>query len=114
MVSTRSVVKIALIQVGVIISGILAASVGYHAASGMGGSMPASTLFLVHFGFLLLALPLAWITFAARLQNNAAASDRKKTLTFVAGLGLLVGLTLFSLYAASEPWMGGDLWPEDD
>jgi hypothetical protein len=114
MFSISKAIKLALMQAGVIVAGILAASVGYHAASGMGGSMPASTAFLVHFGFLLLAFPAAWITFAARLQHNAAASDRKKTLTFVVGLALLVGLTLFSLYAAGEPWMGGDLWPQGD
>ncbi len=114
MLTTRNAIKVALMQVGVIVAGILAAGVGYHAASGMGGSMPASTAFLVHFGFLLLALPVAWIAFAARLQNNAAASDRKKTLTFVVGLALLVGLTLFSLYAAGEPWMGDTLWVQDD
>jgi hypothetical protein len=114
MFTTRNAIRLALIQVGVIVAGILAAGVGYHSASGMGGSMPASTLFLVHFGFLLLALPVAWITFAARLQKNGSASDRMKTLTFIVGLAMLVVLTLFSVYAAGEPWMGGDLWPQGD
>jgi len=114
MLTTRNAIKVALMQVGVIVAGILAAGVGYHAASGMGGFVPASTAFLVHFGFLLLALPLAWITAAVRLRNNVTVSDRKKTLTFVVGLALLVALTLFSLYAAGGPWMGDTLWPQED
>jgi ABC-type Na+ efflux pump permease subunit len=114
MFTTSNAIKVALIQVGVIVGGILAAGLGYRAAEEMGGTIPVSTVFLVHFGFWLLALPVAWIAVAVRLRHNAAASDSKKTLTFVVGLALLVVLTLFSLYAAGEPWMGGNLWHQDD
>jgi len=73
MVSKRSAIKIALIQVGVIISGILAASVGYHAARGRTGFAPDSTAFLAHFGFLLILIPLAWFGITVRFYNSAGS-----------------------------------------
>ncbi len=97
-------------QVGVIAAGILAASVGYHAASGRVGFVPASTAFLVHFGFLLLALPLAWLTAVVRLRNSEASSRRQRALAFASGIALIIGLTLFSAYAAGKPWIGSTQW----
>ena len=108
--TTPNAIKVALMQVGVIVGGILAAGIGYHAVNEMGGTVPVSTVFLVQFGFWLLALPLGWIALAVRLRQNEAASDRQKTVTFLAGVALLVGLTLLSLYATGGPWMGGNLW----
>jgi|GEM_PF-1884251 len=105
MFTTNNPVRVALMQVGVIVGGILAAGLGYRVAEDIGRTIPVSTALLVHFGFWLLALPLVWIAVAVRLRNNAAVSNRKKTLTFVVGLALLVVLTLFSLYAAGQPWM---------
>ena len=110
MFSISKAIKIALMQVGVIVAGILAASVGYHAASGRVGFVPASTAFLVHFGFLLLALPMAWITAAVRLRNSAAFAHRQKVLACGSGIALIIGLTLFSAYAAGKPWIGSTQW----
>lgn len=110
MFTTPNAIKIALMQVGVIVAGILAAGIGYRAASDLERVVPVSTVFLVHFGFLLLALPLVWIGVAMRMQRNATASDRRKSLTFLAGLALLIGLILLALHAAGTPWMGGSLW----
>lgn len=114
MFTTSNAIKVALMQVGVIVGGILASGLGYRAAEEMGRTIPVSTVFLVHFGFWLLALPVVWIAVAVRLRHNAAVSDGKKTLTFVVGVALLVALTLFSLYGAGEPWMGGNLWQQGD
>jgi len=110
MFSISKAIKVALMQVGVIVAGILAASVGYHAASGRVGFVPASTTFLVHFGFLLLALPLAWITAAVRIRNSEASSRRLRALAIGSGIALIIGLTLFSAYAAGKPWIGSTQW----
>jgi hypothetical protein len=110
MFTMRNAIKVALMQVGVIVAGILAASVGYHAASGRVGFAPASTAFLVQFGFLLLALPLGWITAVVRLRNSEAVSRRQHALAFGSGIALIIGLTLFSAYAVGKPWIGSTEW----
>ena len=104
-------IRLALMQVGVIVAGILAAGIGYHAVNEIGGSMPVSTVFLVHFGLWLLALPLSWITVATRLQRNPESSDRSRTATFLCGILALVLLTLLAVYSAVAPWAQGDLLP---
>jgi hypothetical protein len=71
----------------------------------MGGTIPVSTVFLVHFGFWLLALPVAWITVAIRFRNNPEISDGRRTTAFLAGIGLVVLIALLALHAGITPWM---------
>ena len=113
MFSKRSAIRIALIQVGVVLAGILAASVGDHAARGRVGFVPDSTAFLARFGFLLIALPLAWLMTVLRLRKNAAWAawaHVQKILALGSGIALIVGLTLFSAYAAGKPWVSSSQW----
>ena len=104
MFTTQNAVKLALMQIGVIVAGILAAGIGYHAVNEMGGTVPVSTVFLVHFGFWLLALPLGWIIVAMRLRNHPGISDGFKTTAFLVGIVMVVLIALLALHAGITPW----------
>jgi len=105
MFTTQNAVRLALMQVGVIVGGILAAGIGYHAMDEMGSTVPVSTVFLVHFGFWLLALPVLWISVAIRFRNNPEISDGMRTAAFMAGIGMIVLIGGLALHAGITPWM---------
>lgn len=107
MFTTQNAVRLALMQVGVIVCGILAAGIGYQAMDELGGTVPVSTVFLVHFGFWLLALPVVWISVAIRFRNNPEISDGLRTATFIAGIGMLLLTGSLALHAGITPWMQG-------
>ncbi len=96
-------VMVALLQLGVVLFGIMAAGLGGKVAQEGGLAVPAATAFIIRYGLTLLGLPLFWIFMALRLRRNPQVSDSKKGLAFLSGFLLLAGLLIFIFCAAVRP-----------
>jgi len=105
MASIRNAVIVAILQVGVIVAGVLAAGLCYRAW--MSSNMPPPPLItlLYDHGVAGLAIPLAWVTGAAILHTRSSVSDDVRTLMFWLGVLVLVALTIFALYTDVSPWL---------
>jgi len=58
--TTRNTVILALVQVGVIVLGVLAAGAAHKWYTTFNMRLPSSTILVAEYGFLALVLPLAW------------------------------------------------------
>ncbi len=101
--TTNNAVVVALLQVGVILSGVLFAGVGGRIYEDHGLPIPTLTAWSIHSGLALLGVPLVWTYCALRVRRNAQSSDSRKAGAFVSGL-VLVGLLLaLAFYAGMRP-----------
>lgn len=107
MVSIRNIVMLAIMQVGVIVAGVLAAGVCYRMSVSDGMMMPILTLMLYRLSVTVLLLPLAWVTGAAMIQLRTSVSDNIKILMFWAGILLLIALAIFVFCADVPPLVTG-------
>jgi hypothetical protein len=105
MASIKNIVIVAILQVGVIVMGVLAAGLSYKECLLTGLLMPLPVLTLYRLGFLGLFLPLAWSSCAIVFQLRANASDDLRSLMFGLGILLLLALAVFCLYADISPWL---------
>ncbi|HSY44261.1 MAG TPA: hypothetical protein VK811_10160 [Candidatus Acidoferrum sp.] len=103
--SIKNIVIVAISQVAVIVFGVLAAGVFHKESILTGVLMPAPVLTLYRFGFIGLAIPLAWSIGAIVLQLRANVSDDIRTLMFWLGVLVLIALAIFCLYADVTPWL---------
>jgi len=103
--SIKNIVIVAISQVGVIVFGVLGAGVFHKESTLTGVLMPGPVLMLYRFGFIGLAIPLAWSIGAVVLQLRADVSDDIRTLMFALGILVLVALGIFCLYADVSPWL---------
>ncbi len=94
---------VALLQLGVVLVGIMAAGLGGKLAQEGELAVPWATAFIIRYGLILMGLPLLWIWMALRLRRNPQVSDSKKGLAFLSGLLLLAGLLAFCYCAAVRP-----------
>jgi hypothetical protein len=104
MFSVKNAVYVAIMQVGVIVVGVLAAGLCSKARNAMGVPFQTAYLLLDH-TIIFLATPLAWITGVLWIRSRANASDDVKNLAFWSGIILLVALSIFVLYADVTPWL---------
>lgn len=95
---------VALMQVWVIVAGILAAGFVFKAWTAMNAPLPLPAAFLVNYGVVGFAIPLAWITGTVVLRGRPQVSDELKNLMFWFGVLILLGLGAFVLYADLTPW----------
>ncbi len=105
MFTARNAVLLAITQTAVIVIGTLAAAVSGKFWKTSGIEIPFITFVLVNFGILLFAFPMGWISVAMAIRQKESISDDLKYLTFLIGLGLLVGLIFFECYAVFKPWV---------
>ena len=105
--TTRNAVLVALFQVGVIVFGVLTSGLSQKWWASLNTPLPATTLFLIHYGVVLLCLPVLWIAVVLRVGLSAWA-DEVKGLAFGSGFILILGLLIFIGYAVLAPWRHHD------
>ncbi len=106
MASIRNTVIVAILQVGVIVAGALAAGICHRVWTSNNMPVPPLIGLLYNHGIAWLIIPMAWITGAAMLHTRPGVSDDVRTLMFWLGVLVLVALTVFVLYADVTPWLG--------
>ena len=106
--TAQNAVIVALLQLGVIVFGILAAGASQKIAESLGLPVPISTVLLMDYGLALLPAPLAWIFAALRLKNQSAIPEARKKAAFASGILLLVILFLLVVASVAGPWLGAD------
>jgi hypothetical protein len=97
----RNFVLLALVQVMVIVFSTLAAGLTNKLLEGK--SLPLWTVFYVHCGFLILLIPLAWITAAAWFNLHSKTSEDALAAIFCIGILLLAFLFCSGAYATIAP-----------
>jgi hypothetical protein len=96
MFNIRNAVIVAMMQVGVIVAGVLACGVACKWLSRMldGAELPGSVLLMRNYGFVALVIPLTWIAVALTMRERANVSENVKTLTYLLGIVILIGLII--------------------
>jgi hypothetical protein len=104
MFSIKNAVYVAIMQVGVIVVGVLAAGLCEKVRVGMGARLPpAYTIFLNHTAPFLV-IPLLWIAVVLWIRSRPKLSDDLKNLAFWSGVFVLITLVFFVFYADVTPW----------
>lgn len=109
MFSVRNAVLVAIMQVGVIVAGILAAGLVFKAWTSMNAPLPLPAAMLVNYGVLGFAIPLTWSIVALFLRGRSEVSDDLKNLAFWLGVLVLLALGFFVVYADLSPWLTFDV-----
>jgi hypothetical protein len=110
MASIRNTVIVALMQVGVIMAGILAAGICHKIWSGNNWAMPGPAAVLYTYGLAGFFIPICWGSGAVVLQLRANVSDDIKALAFWLGVLVVILLAIFIIYADVTPWFDGRVW----
>ena len=105
MFSTKNAVLVAIMQIGVIVAGVLAAGLVFKAWTAMNAPLPLPAAILVNYGVLGFAIPLVWIFLALLLRGRPEVSDDLKNLVFWLGVLVLLVLGFFVVYADVSPWL---------
>lgn len=105
MSSVKNTVLVAIMQVGVIVAGILAAGLVFKAWTHMNAPLPLPAAILVNYGVLGFIIPMIWSIVALWLQNRSEISDDLKNVFFWFGVLILLALGFFVLYADVTPWI---------
>jgi hypothetical protein len=101
--TTRNTVIAALVQVGVIVGGVLAAGACIKWYSTFGLTPFRSTTLLAEYGLLALVLPLVWVTIALRAQQRSHRDEEPSIIAFLLGILLLLLLLGAVWYSAARP-----------
>lgn len=99
----KNIAILGLVQIGVIVFGVLGAGATFKMWSTFGTKQSSATEFAVEYGFLVLIVPLAWITTAMVVQHRNEEDD-PEALTFMSGAVVLLLLIVAVLAAAVTPW----------
>lgn len=102
----RNVAILALLQIGVIAFGVLAAAVTlkWHATFRIFNADAARRW--ADYGWFAMLLPIAWAALAAYILEGEAWSDRAKVVAFLSGILLLVALACAVWSAIGRQWFG--------
>jgi hypothetical protein len=91
--TTRNTVIVALVQVGVIVAGVLAAGACQRWYTGANLDPPAAVDVLADYGFVALVLPVAWVVIALRVRQRSE-DPFIRMFAFGSGIGLALLLAL--------------------
>jgi hypothetical protein len=94
---------VAVMQVGVIVAGVLAAGLWHKFATDSRMGMPFPTSLIYHYGTIGFAIPFIWITCALLLRGRDKVSDEIKSLACWFGVFILIALVVFMIYANVSP-----------
>ena len=103
--TVRNSIRMALLQTGLLVVGILGVAASNRLASGLGHPNLRDFLFFLNHGWMLLPLPILWVALAAE-----AALNRSRRPAWWRNSVFLAGPTLIALLAVSlameirEPW----------
>ena len=104
MASVKNTVIVAMMQVGVIVAGVLAAGICHKIWSTNGATMPLPAAMVYSYGFASFLIPVVWGAGAIILQLRSNVSEDIKALSFWLGVFVLIGLAAFLIYADVTPW----------
>ena len=104
MFSIQNTVRVALMQIGVIVFGVLGAGVDCKMFGGETRMLPVIPALLKEYGILLMILPVSWAIMALTVRSRRGISDDTKSLAFWSGVLLLILLALFMAEADGRPW----------
>ena len=107
MFTVRNTIIIAVMQVGVIVVGALAAGLCHRLFAGTSIPTPWPAELLYSYGVAGFLIPLAWSAIALVVERSSKISDDARDLAFVSGIVILVTLVIFVLYADVTPWLQG-------
>ena len=99
MFSIRNAVYVAIMQVGVIVAGVLAAVLLLKPWTEMNFPLSIPVALLINHHIIFLAVPVVWITFALLVRSRPQVSVGVKDLVFLSGILVLIALGIFVLYA---------------
>jgi hypothetical protein len=101
----ENAVRIALLQVAVVLFGVLASAACLRLVENTGlPGMATVTVFMTEHGWMLLLLPLGWTWLMVRRPNRDEAAEGARPMMFLAGVLLLLGLCLLAVIAILQPW----------
>jgi hypothetical protein len=103
MFSILNLARLAVMQVGVIVVGVLASGLWHRLSISNGMAMPLPAGLLYNYGVAGLLIPLAWLLVALLLRRSSAIPDGVKALAFILGIAMLLGLVVFVIYADVFP-----------
>ena len=104
--TVRNTVILALVQIGVIALGVLAAGASWKWMDQFNMCGPLRELqFICDFGWIALALPLIWVTLTLWELRKESEDDTRKTILVFAGWLLLAVLIFGSWHYALSPWV---------
>ncbi len=104
MFSILNATRLAVMQVGVIVVGVLASGLWRRVTITDGLAMPAPAGLLYRYGVAGLLIPLGWLLFALLLRRSSSVPDGVKALAFILGIVMVIGLIVFVLYADVAPF----------
>lgn len=104
----KNTVILALMQIGVIVAGVLAAGLCHKVWAGSGMALPSPTVILYDYSVLWFSIPVAWFVAALVSHGWPAVSDDIRRLTFLLGILVLLALIVFILDADVAPWLRMD------
>lgn len=107
MFTVRNTVILAIMQVGVIVAGTLAAGLSHRLFAGTHIPLPWPAALLYSYGILGFSIPLSWAMIALLVERRTKFSDDLKSLVFVSGIAILISLVFFVIYADITPWFSG-------
>ncbi|GEM_PF-2461308 len=103
-VSVRNSVIIALAQTGLLVFGILGVAASHKLASKLGSPSRGEHRFFINHAWLLMPVPLIWITITSWLLAHRRLNGTWKTAVFMSGLAILVLLITGAAFEVREPW----------
>jgi hypothetical protein len=110
MATIKNTVVVAIMQVGIIVAGMLAAGICHKVFTINNQTMPFPVTLLYNCGLMGFSIPLTWGTVAVVLQLRATVPDGIKALIFWLGVLMLIVMGVFIVYADVTPWFHGFMW----
>lgn len=104
MFSIGNILIVALMQVGVIVTGVLASGLCHKIWANSGIAMPRAAAFLYHYGVVCFSIPIVWAAFALIVLRRPEIRDEIKGTAFWFGVLVLLLLIGFVWHADVSPW----------
>ena len=99
----KNITYLGLTQVGVIVAAVLGAGAADKTYTMANLTPPRLTVLAAEYGFLLIALPVAWITAALVVQSRQDREDDPELLTYLSGWFVLAILLVLAFQSAAAP-----------
>ena len=102
--SVRNIVVVALMQIGVIVGGVLAAGLWHQYATINELPMPVPAAILYHYGYLGFLIPIGWSLLTLAALRQSEISDEWKAACFWFGVLILAAIISWVGFANISPF----------